>query len=80
MKSLCMHFNTCRLPNDLCNDDCKFYKVGCPKCGDPCDIVPLRNHFDYAGTHCTHGLDGTHYPDDYGSPVSDCCDAPIEVD
>jgi hypothetical protein len=51
----------------------------CPECGEPCYIVPLDNSFDYSGTHCTHGRSGTHRPDGYGSPVSDCCEVPIEV-
>lgn len=45
----------------------------CPECGELCQIVPLRNEFSYSGTHCTHGLDGTHYPDSWGDPVSNCC-------
>ncbi len=49
----------------------------CPECGELCQIVPLRNEFDYAGTHCTGGLSGTHYPDNWGEPVSDCCEASI---
>ena len=49
----------------------------CPECGGPCKIIPLRNEFDYAGTHCTHGEDGIHYPDNWGDPVSDCCEASI---
>ena len=52
----------------------------CPDCGEPWEIVPLDNSFDYSGTHCTFGNSGTHYPDDYGRPVSDCCDAEMEVD
>ena len=50
----------------------------CPECGEPCTIIGLRNEFDYAGTHCTHGLSGTHYPYDWGYPVSDCCETLIE--
>jgi len=50
----------------------------CASCGKPCKVIPLRNEFNYAGTHCTHGLSGTHYPDNWGDPVSDCCEAPIE--
>ena len=52
----------------------------CPDCGEPCEVKPLDNSFDYAGTHCTYGRSGTHYPEDYGSPVSDCCEAPMEID
>jgi len=50
----------------------------CPACGELCKIIPLMNDFDYKGTHCTHGLDGTHYPDNWGTPVSDCCEASFE--
>lgn len=50
----------------------------CPECGELCQIVPLKNEFDYAGTHCTHGLSGTHRPFNWGEPVSDCCEAFIE--
>jgi hypothetical protein len=50
----------------------------CPSCGELCKIVPLKNEFDFAGTHCTGGKSGTHYPDDWGTPVSDCCRAPFE--
>tara|TARA_R100000458_G_C8258501_1_gene234270 strand:- start:1289 stop:1678 length:390 start_codon:yes stop_codon:yes gene_type:complete len=28
------------------------------------DYELIDNSFDYAGTHCTHGLDGTHNPGD----------------
>jgi hypothetical protein len=49
----------------------------CSNCGELCKIIPLRNEFDFAGTHCTNGLDGTHYPVNWGDPVSDCCEAPI---
>ncbi len=51
----------------------------CPDCGEPCRVVPLRNEFDYAGTHCTYGRPGTHYPAGWGSPVSDCCEADIDA-
>ena len=51
----------------------------CPNCGDPCTIVPYLNHFDYAGTHCTHGNSGVHFPADWGIPVSDCCEVEMEV-
>jgi hypothetical protein len=50
----------------------------CPECGEECEVKPLDNSFDYAGTHCTGGVGGTHYPMNYGSPVSDCCEAPME--
>ena len=50
----------------------------CPGCGEECRIVPNLNEFDYSGTHCTHGQSGTHYPFDWGCPVSDCCGVDIE--
>jgi hypothetical protein len=51
----------------------------CPGCGETnCKIVPNLNEFDYAGTHCTHGRGGTHYPSDWGYPVTDCCGADAE--
>ena len=51
----------------------------CPDCGEQCEIIPVLNEFAYAGTHCTHGRSGTHYPDDWGSLVSDCCEVPVEI-
>ena len=51
----------------------------CPECNLPCKIVPNLNEFSYPGTHCTHGQAGTHYPVDWGNPVSDCCEAEIEL-
>ena len=50
----------------------------CPECGEPCTIIALDNAFDYAGTHCTAGVGGTEYPPNWGSPVSDCCEAFID--
>jgi hypothetical protein len=44
----------------------------CLACGEPC--TALRESFDYAGTHCTHGRSGTHYT---GRWISDCCGADI---
>ena len=52
----------------------------CPECGELCQIVPLKNEFGYAGTHCTHGQAGTRYPFNWGQPVSDCCGASMEID
>ena len=49
----------------------------CPECNEECEIIPLDNSFSYSGTHCTNGIGGTEYPDDYGSPVTSCCE--IEV-
>ena len=50
----------------------------CRDCRQPCKVIPLDNSFDYAGTHCTGGRPGTHYPAGYGDPVSDCCEAEVE--
>ena len=50
----------------------------CPECGQPCEIVPLLNDFGYAGTHCTGGRSGVHFPLDFGLPISNCCEALIE--
>ena len=50
----------------------------CPYCKKPCRIIGLRNDFDYAGTHCTHGQDGTCHPDNWGDPVTSCCMAPVD--
>ena len=47
----------------------------CSACNQPCTVVALDNSFDYAGTHCTYGRAGTHRPEGYGAPVSDCCEA-----
>jgi hypothetical protein len=53
----------------------------CPACGETdCKIVPNLNHFDYAGTHCTHGQGGTHYPSDWGRPVCSGCGERVEDD
>jgi hypothetical protein len=46
----------------------------CPECGELCTIIFRDNSFDYAGTHCNYGMSGTHYPSDYGEPVTDCCE------
>jgi len=50
----------------------------CPKCNEECKVVPRSSSFDYIGTHCTHGLPGTHYPNDHGAPESDCCGEIVE--
>ncbi len=50
----------------------------CPECGDECEIIPLLNDFGYAGTHCTGGRAGCHYPSNWGQPVTSCCCAPID--
>ena len=52
----------------------------CPSCRELCEIIPLKNDFNFAGTHCTHGIAGTHYPNNWGDPVSDCCLASIETE
>ena len=52
--------------------------VICAQCGEPCGLILLDNSFDYSGTHCTGGKSGTHYPSDYGMPVSDCCESEYE--
>ena len=46
----------------------------CIVCEKPCLVVPLRNEFDYSGNRGS----GTHYPQGWGDPVSDCCEADIE--
>lgn len=51
----------------------------CPECGEECTIIPLENEFDYGGTHCTNGMSGTHYPANWGTPVTDCCEVKVEV-
>ena len=40
----------------------------CTDCGEECKIVEVT--YNYAGTHCTNGKDGTYHTGDY---VSDCC-------
>lgn len=50
----------------------------CLQCGEPCKLIALENEFDYSGTHCSNGRAGTHYPADWGSPVSDCCEVDTE--
>jgi hypothetical protein len=47
----------------------------CTQCGERCDLIALENEFDYSGTHCNNGTAGTHYPCDWGQPVSDCCES-----
>ena len=50
----------------------------CPDCSEECRVIALRDDFDYAASHCTHGRPGTHYGPDHGAPVSDCCESLIE--
>lgn len=45
----------------------------CTDCGEECKAV--EETFDYAGTHCTYGVAGTHHTGHY---VSDCCGAEVE--
>ena len=52
-------------------DDIRTY---CCECGEECKIV--EETFDYAGTHCTNGVSGTHHTGVY---VSDCCSADYEI-
>ena len=47
----------------------------CMQCGERCQLIALQNEFDYAGTHCNNGSPGTHFPPDWGIPVSECCEA-----
>jgi len=49
----------------------------CPACNQPCHIIALDDSFSYSGTHCTAGQAGIHYPSDYGSSVTDCCEADV---
>lgn len=49
----------------------------CPECGEWCKVVANQNEFDYAGTHCTYGRGGVHYPENWGEAISECCEAPI---
>ena len=63
-------------------DKQKLYIPGliCPDCGRECAAIPLDNSFDNSGTHCTNGIGGTWYPEDYGTPVSDCCESGLDID
>lgn len=63
-----------RLKRDYYEDNTVIGRlVKCPSCNEVMEAVPLRNEFDYAGTHCTYGQSGVHYPSDWGTPVSQCC-------
>lgn len=48
------------------------YDIYCCDCKEICK--PIKESFNYSGTHCTYGLSGTHYTGRY---VSDCCGADI---
>ena len=41
----------------------------CMDCGQDCEVT--EEVFDYAGTHCTNGIGGTHRTGHYSS---DCCE------
>ena len=40
----------------------------CTECKEPCRLE--EETFNYSGTHCNHGIAGTHHTGIY---VSDCC-------
>jgi len=42
----------------------------CVDCGEICELKPII--FEYAGTHCTHGVSGRHVT---GERESACCGA-----
>ena len=44
----------------------------CSHCQKECTCVKYDDSFDYAGTHCTHGIGGTQHEYHW---ASDCCDA-----
>lgn len=46
----------------------------CQSCFERCEIVEVDASIDYAGTHCTGGIGGTHHQTD---EVSDCCGEPV---
>jgi len=50
--------------------------VTCPECNQECTPVLQDDSFDYSGTHCTGGKDGTHHIPVYYT--SDCCEAELE--
>ena len=50
------------------------YELVCSDCGEECKLV--EESFDYGGTHCNHGIGGTHYTGHY---VSDCCLAELII-
>ena len=45
----------------------------CTDCGEVCKTI--EETFDYAGTHCNHGIAGTHRTGHY---ISKCCHAELE--
>ena len=49
----------------------------CPACHKSAKIIALDSSFSYAGTHCTGGRSGIHYPSDYGMPITDCCEVEV---
>jgi hypothetical protein len=52
----------------------------CKDCGELCEVVALLNEIDYDGSHCTNGNGGTYYPDNWGAPVSDCCEVEYSIE
>lgn len=48
----------------------------CTDCNRWCETYREDASFDYAGTHCTFGVSGTHH--EYGDELSECCDAPVK--
>ena len=59
-------------------DDCDYsdYDIAmseyCTDCGEEC--TSSEESFDYGGTHCTHGVGGTHNTGVYSS---NCCNAEV---
>ena len=49
----------------------------CSNCNEECKAIKLDNSFSYAGTHCTHGRPGIHYPPNHDTMVSDCCETEV---
>jgi hypothetical protein len=59
--------------SDHDDDHCDVTAYQCKNCGDPCHII--EETFDFSGTHCNGGQDGTHNTGEYSS---ECCDAGFE--
>ena len=49
----------------------------CNHCKKECEEITYDDSFNYSGTHCTGGLDGTHHE---SHKASDCCDYTVEDD
>lgn len=45
----------------------------CSECGEPCKVIILKNEFTIDSPRGSV----IYYPSDYGTLVSDCCEAPI---